>query len=181
MILDLSPLLPTYASYAVPIVGRFGIPIAANPYEVSPAMMMCAKGLASGGMLMTGVISKALRPGDLDSTFGDGPLARTALIATLKVTKKEQLLTRTHAVKACIRSGIEVIVRHVRDTGLLLGLKVGKQAATLKAYLVDRHILVGGLDDPGVLRLMLPLTVNNAAIDALPSAVNEFAAREAVA
>lgn len=126
------------------VIGRLGIPIVTNLYAVSPDMMTCTKGLASG------------------IPMGDPP-------------------ARIRAINAHIRSGIEVIVRHVCGAGLLLGLKVGEQAAALKAYLVDRHILIGGLDDPGVRRLMLLLNISNAAIDALLSAVNEFAAREAVA
>jgi acetylornithine/succinyldiaminopimelate/putrescine aminotransferase len=144
MIPDSSPLLPTYASYAFPIVGRLGIPIATNLYEVSPDMMTCTKGPASG------------------VSVGD-PLARI------------------RAINAHIRSGIEVVVRHVRGTGLLLSLKVKKKAVALKAYLVDRHILIGRLGNPGVLRLMPPLNVSNEAIDALLSAVNEFTAHEVVA
>ena len=56
-----------------------GAPFAAQFYRVAPDLITCAKGMASGvpmgGVLMNAAVAAALKPGDLGSTFGGGPLA----------------------------------------------------------------------------------------------------------
>ncbi|MDE1888146.1 MAG: aminotransferase class III-fold pyridoxal phosphate-dependent enzyme [Gammaproteobacteria bacterium] len=164
-------------------IGRLGAPFAANLYGVSPDIITCAKGMASGvpmgGVLMRAGIAAELGPGDLGSTFGGGPLACAALIATLKVISDENLMAHASAVAKHIRANMHGVVRRVRGAGLLLGLEAGTQAKTLKAHLFGRRILVGGSDDPAVLRLMPPLNVCTGTMDMLLDAVDEFGAREA--
>jgi acetylornithine/N-succinyldiaminopimelate aminotransferase len=164
-------------------IGRLGAPFAANFYGVMPDMITCAKGMASGvpmgGVLMREEIAAQLKPGDLGSTFGGGPLACAALLATLKVIQDEKLMQCAGAMARHIRANIDGAVRAVRGEGLLLGLDAGPQAKLLKAHLFDKHILVGGSDDPAVLRLMPPLNISLRAVEALLDAVDEFGAREA--
>ena len=164
-------------------IGRLGAPFAANLYGVAPDIITCAKGMASGvpmgGVLMRADIAAQLKSGDLGSTFGGGPLACAALLATLKVIQDEKLMQHASALATHIRANIDGVVRAVRGTGLLLGLDAGPQAKRLKAHLFDKHILVGGSDDPAVLRLMPPLNVGLQALQALLDAVDEFGAREA--
>ncbi|MGH8401991.1 MAG: aspartate aminotransferase family protein, partial [Gammaproteobacteria bacterium] len=161
-------------------IGRIGTPFAANFYGVVPDIITCAKGMASGvpmgGVLMRADISTQLKPGDLGSTFGGGPLACAALIATLKVIREENLMARADALARHIRANIGGAVREVRGEGLLLGLDAGAQAKTLKQHLFDRHILVGGSDDAAVLRLMPPLTVSVQTVETLLNAIHEFQA-----
>jgi acetylornithine/succinyldiaminopimelate/putrescine aminotransferase len=64
-------------------------------------------------------------------------------------------------------------ISEVRGEGLLLGLKAGPKAGTLKKHLQERHILVGGSSDPEVLRLMPPLNVSDAAVDSLLTAIHD--------
>lgn len=164
-------------------IGRLGAPFAANLYGVEPDIITCAKGMASGvpmgGVLMRTNIAAALGPGDLGSTFGGGPLACAALIATLKVIREENLMTHARALAQYIRANMHGVVREVRGAGLLLGLEAGAQAKALKAHLFDRRILVGGSDDPAVLRLMPPFNVSTRAVKMLLDVVGEFGAREA--
>ena len=164
-------------------IGRLGAPFAANFYGVTPDLISCAKGMASGvpmgGVLMTAAVASQLKPGDLGSTFGGGPLACAALLATLKVIREENLMEHATAVAQHIRANIGGAVREVRGEGLLLGLDAGTQPKALKAHLFDKHIIVGGSDDPVVLRLMPPLNVSSRAVETLLNAVNEFPARQA--
>lgn len=164
-------------------IGRLGAPFAANFYGVEPDLITCAKGMASGvpmgGVLMRAAIAAALRPGDLGSTFGGGPLACAALIATLKIIRKENLMAHARALAQHVRANMHGIVREVRGAGLLLGLEAGAQAKALKTHLFGRRILVGGSDDPAVLRLMPPLNVSTGAVGMLLDVVGEFGAREA--
>lgn len=167
-------------------IGRLGAPFAAQLYGVSPDLITCAKGMASGvpmgGVLMSAAVASALKPGDLGSTFGGGPLACAALIATLKVISDEKLMEQARALARHIRSGLnDGVVREVRGEGLLLGLNAGLQAKALKAYLLEKRILVGGSDDPNILRLMPPLTISASSVETLLDAIDAFQAQDSAA
>jgi acetylornithine/succinyldiaminopimelate/putrescine aminotransferase len=78
---------------------------------------------------------------------------------------------------ARVRAGLQgSVVSEVRGAGLLLGLKAGASAGALKKHLQAQHILVGGSSDKEVLRLMPPLGVTDAAVDALLAAIHAFQA-----
>ena len=160
-------------------MGRLGKPFAADFYGVQPDFITLAKGIASGvpmgGLLMTAKIARSLKSGDLGSTFGGGPLACAALLATLQVIRDEDLMANATAQAARIRAGLAgSVVTEVRGEGLLLGLKVGAHAAALKKRLQEQRILVGGSSDPEVLRLMPPLVISSAAVESLLAAIRGF-------
>lgn len=160
-------------------MGRTGAPFAAQLYGVTPDMMTTAKGIASGvpmgALLMTDDVAAGLGRGDLGSTFGGGPLAAAALIATLDVIHDENLVARAADLEGRIRAGFaNSPVRAVRGAGMLLGLDVGPRAAGLKAWLQGRHILVGGSHDPNVLRIMAPLTLRDESVSAFILAVRTY-------
>jgi acetylornithine/succinyldiaminopimelate/putrescine aminotransferase len=143
--------------------------------------MTLAKGIASGvpmgALLMTAEIARALKSGDLGSTFGGGPLACAALLATLDVIREERLMDNAAVQAARIRAALTgSFVTEVRGEGLLLGLKAGPRAGALKKRLQESRILVGGSSDPEVLRLMPPLNVSVATVDSLLAAIHEFGA-----
>lgn len=161
-------------------VGRLGTPYAAGFYRVTPDLATSAKGLASGvpmgAILMRESVAARLKPGDLGSTFGGGPLASAALLATLQVIREEGLMLRATALALRIRQALSgTVVTQVQGEGLLLGLRAPGCAPALKAHLQAHAILVGGSGDPDVLRLMPPLTLTDAAVDALIAAVKAFA------
>ncbi len=160
-------------------MGRLGKPFAAQFYSVEPDFMTLAKGIASGvpmgALLMTADIARSLKSGDLGSTFGGGPLACAALLATLQVIRDEGLMANASAQAARIRAGLAgSMVTEVRGEGLLLGLKVDGYAVALKKKLQEQGILVGGSSDPEVLRLMPPLTISIAAVETLLAAIRSF-------
>jgi acetylornithine/N-succinyldiaminopimelate aminotransferase len=162
-------------------MGRLGTPFAAQLYGVTPDMLTLAKSIASGvpmgALLMSPVVAGALKSGDLGSTFGGGPLACAALIATLEVIRGEKLMANAAAQEQRIRAALAgSCISEVRGAGLLLGLKAGKHAAALKKYLQAQRILVGGSSDPEVLRLMPPLNVSDKAVDTLLTAIQKFSA-----
>ncbi|HEX5340673.1 MAG TPA: aminotransferase class III-fold pyridoxal phosphate-dependent enzyme [Gammaproteobacteria bacterium] len=165
-------------------IGRLGTPFAASFYAVEPDLITCAKGMASGipmgGVLMRAQVAERLKPGDLGSTFGGGPVACAALIATLKVIQDEHLMRHARELATQLRALLSGgIIRRVRGEGLLLGLELGEQARALKVYLLQQHILVGGSDDPGVLRLLPPLNLGIDAMRRLHAAISDFGSRQA--
>jgi acetylornithine/succinyldiaminopimelate/putrescine aminotransferase len=159
--------------------GRLGRPFAAHVYGVSPDLTTCAKGIASGipmgALLLSGEVAGQLKPGDLGSTFGGGPIACAALLATLSVIHSEGLMARAQEASQLIKQGLQgTVVSSLQGEGLLLGLRAGSQAGALKRFLQARRILVGGSGNPEVLRLMPPLNLSDEAIKALLDAVHEF-------
>ncbi|GLH68334.1 aspartate aminotransferase family protein [Geothrix edaphica] len=160
-------------------MGRMGTPFAAQFYGVRPDLLTSAKGLASGvpmgALLMTANVASKLKGGDLGSTFGGGPLACAALLATVDVIESEGLMGRASEAAAWLRKELKgTVVEGVQGEGLLLGLHT-PHAAALKKHLMAQHILLGGSGDPQVLRLMPPLNVSDAALTALVAAIHAFA------
>ncbi len=158
-------------------VGRLGAPFAANLFDVQPDIITAAKGLASGvpigAVLMQTEIAAKIAPGDMGSTFGGGPLACAALLATLAVIEQEALIANASAAGAAICAGLAALGINSRGTGLLLGLE-HNQAAALKKHLFNDGILLGGSNDPSVLRLMPPLNLSSDAIAAFIQSVQRF-------
>jgi acetylornithine/succinyldiaminopimelate/putrescine aminotransferase len=160
-------------------MGRLGAPFAADRYGVLPDVITSAKGVASGfpmgATLVTPQVAAAIPASGLGSTFGGGPLACAALSATLAVIDREGLVARAGRLGERIRAGaLGGAVTAVRGDGLLLGLVVPGRAAALKAFLLERRILVGGSGEPDVLRLMPPLSVSDDSVAALLAALADF-------
>lgn len=159
-------------------MGRLGTPFASQFYGVRPDLITSAKGLASGvpmgALLMTAAVAARLKAGDLGSTFGGGPLACAALLATLDVLHDEALMANARHTADRLRRELQgTAVTEVLGEGLLLGLRCAR-AAELKKHLLTARILVGGSSDPTVLRLMPPLNVSGEAVSALVAAIQSF-------
>jgi acetylornithine/N-succinyldiaminopimelate aminotransferase len=160
-------------------VGRMGVPSAAEFYGIAPDAMTLAKGLASGVPIGATVLSAAraaaVQSGDLGSTFGGGPLAMAALIATLDVIVNDDLGAHARSVGERLKQTLPgAAVATVLGEGLLLGLRTHGPAAALKRHLFERKLLVGASSDPQVLRLMPCLNVSEDAIRALETAIHDF-------
>jgi acetylornithine/succinyldiaminopimelate/putrescine aminotransferase len=142
--------------------GRLGTYTAAEFYGVTPDAVTMAKGLASGFPMAAVVVGEFLAEGvgtgDLGSTFGGGPLACAAGIATLEVMEREGLLANAARVGAYLREAALELGLGVQGHGLLLGLRLGRPAAAVQQALFARHILTGTASDPEVLRLLPPLS-----------------------
>jgi len=159
-------------------VGRSGAFTAAEVFGVTPDIVTLAKGLASGipigAMIATSAITSEVKPGDLGSTFGGGPVACAAAIATLEVIDREQLYDNVKRVSAYLR---EWAVRHggvaVQGLGLLLGLRMPRPAAELQQALFAHRVLTGTASDPAILRLLPPLSFSLAEADLLLGALDK--------
>lgn len=162
-------------------LGRVGASSASLLMGIKPEAMTLAKGLASGmpigATLFSASAASTIRQGDLGSTFGGGPLAMAALIATLEVIADEDLIERAARTGALLKAQLPgAAVASVLGEGMLLGLRTHEPGASLKKHLYDRRMLVGASGDPHVLRLMPPLTISDDAVAALTSAINELGA-----
>lgn len=162
-------------------VGRCGAFTAAEAVGVVPDALTLAKGLASGLPIGAVVVGPALgdgvKTGDLGSTFGGGPVACAAALATLDVIDREGLIANATEVGLHLAAGALALgVERVSGRGLLLGLHLGRPAAAVQAALFERRILTGTAGDPAVLRLLPPLSFSLAEADRLLAALAEVLA-----
>jgi len=146
-------------------VGRSGTFTAAEGYGIVPDGLTMAKGLGSGypiGALIAGpMLADGVGVGELGSTFGGGPLACAAALATLGVIADEDLAGNAARVGAHIVLGARALgARKVWGRGLLLGLDFDRPAKALQQALFARRVLTGTSSDPQVLRIMPPLTMS---------------------
>ncbi|MFZ5481518.1 MAG: aspartate aminotransferase family protein [Myxococcota bacterium] len=151
--------------------GRLGANFAADLFDVRADLITSAKSAAGGfpvGVtLVDDAIARGVKNGDHGTTFGAGPLACAAILATQHVVAVEGLVARAREVEARVRATMPC---PVRGHGCLLGLETAVRPAPLR----ERGFLVGGSDDPRVLRLMPPLNVPFEAIDALADALRSL-------
>ncbi|MFZ9617018.1 MAG: aspartate aminotransferase family protein [Holophagaceae bacterium] len=152
-------------------IGRLGQPFASQYFQVRPDFITSAKGLASGipigALMMTETTAQHVKPHMLGSTFGGGPIACAALIATLDIIQNEKLMEHVTRMHTYLTNALKnTLIDEVKGIGLLLGLK-SNRASELKEYLLSQRILVGGSSDPHVLRLMPPLNVRESSLEIL--------------
>jgi acetylornithine/N-succinyldiaminopimelate aminotransferase len=162
-------------------VGRSGAFTAAELYGVVPDGLTLAKGLGSGypvGAVVAGpMLAAGVGVGDLGSTFGGGPVACAAALATLSVIADEDLIGNAARVGAHITAGARALgARKVWGRGLLLGLDFGGPAKALQQALFAHRILTGTSADSNVLRIMPPLTLSVQEADVLLAGLREVLA-----
>ncbi len=136
---------------------------------IVPDVISTAKGLGSGvpvgAVLLRDEIAARVGHGDQGTTFGGGMLAAVAVTATIGVVRDEGLLENATQRGREISDGVAALegVTGVRGRGLLLGIVLDRPAAGVVAALRDQGVLTGGTPgDPNVLRLLSPLTVDDA-------------------
>ena len=162
-------------------VGRSGSFTAAEAFGVTPDIITMAKGLASGfpigAMVATSGLTSGLKIGDLGSTFGGGPVACAAALATLDVIEREGLLQNVIQVSERLRDGaLRLGVAEVRGRGLLMGLQMPRPAAAIQRALFDQRVLVGTASDPATVRLLPALSFSAAEADLLLRALTKVLA-----
>src|SRR5207245_2330930 len=106
--------------------------------------------------------------GDYGSTFGGGPLACAALLATFDVIDDEGLLENVRVNSAYILDRLRGLsgIKEAWGMGYLIGMRMtSKEAKTVQMELLKRRILTGLAEDKTVLRLLPPLTLRRPQID----------------
>jgi acetylornithine aminotransferase apoenzyme (EC 2.6.1.11) len=143
-------------------MGRTGKWLAIHHEKVSPDVVMLAKGLASGfpiGALVTAE-EYQFKKSEHGSTFGGGPLACAAALATIRVIEK--ILPQIPAKGERFRSGLSTFQPRVR--GLMIGISVGERCSQVQKACAEAGVLVNCAAE-GNLRLVPPLVIGNAEID----------------
>ncbi len=162
-------------------MGRSGHAFAVEAAQVTPDIITVAKGLAggfpAGAVIAREDVAATIRPGDLGSTFGGGPLATALIAEVIGVLRDEDLVARAAHLGGLIRERCRVgPVKSIQGRGLLVGLRLDRPAKDVMAALRERDILVGGSADSQVIRLMPPLVLEDDHVDQLASALQEIGA-----
>ncbi len=157
-------------------MGRCGEFFATQLHGIEPDILTSAKalggGIPCGAVLCTHAIAANLGPGDLGSTFGGGPIAAAAIVATIDAIKNENLLQNVRSCELAIRKHcITGPVIRIQGKGLLLGLVCDRAAADVRSSLLEQDILVGGSSDPNVLRVLAPLVLQKQHIEQFAAAL----------
>jgi len=165
-------------------IGRTGAWFAHQSVGVEPDVLTLAKGLGGGlpvsACLAFGDAAGLLQPGQHGTTFGGNPVSCAAALAVLDTIERDGLLERTKALGEWLTTAIEdlghPLVRHVRGSGLMLGIVLrAPVAAPAEAALCELGFLVNAVA-PDVLRLVPPLVLTDTQaasfVAALPRALD---------
>ncbi|GAA2182768.1 acetylornithine transaminase [Micromonospora lupini] len=172
-------------------IGRTGHWFAHQAEGVEPDVVTLAKGLGGGlplgATVAFGRAADLLTPGSHGTTFGGNPVSCAAALAVVATIANEGLLDHVKRVGERLRRGVEALghplIDGVRGAGLLLGVTLTAPVAPVLAEaLRDAGFLVNAVQ-PGVVRLVPPLILTAAQVDAflaaLPAALDATAAATA--
>lgn len=172
-------------------MGRTGKLFAYEWSGVTPDIMALAKGLGGGfpvgACLATERAAQYMTPGSHGSTFGGNPLAMAAADAVLDVMLAPGFMDRVNAVAAKLWARLTPIVAaypqvftEIRGKGLMIGLKCAKPNGDIGTRLMADGLLTVAAGD-NVVRLVPPLTIGDAEIDAAVTIIEKAAAALAAA
>lgn len=164
--------------------GRPGSYTVSQLMGIQPDLLTLAKGLAGGFPIGATLVNEDLtdmaKPGMLGSTFGGGPLACAAGLATLDVIESDKLLESTGRMGRYLKGKLSALagVSRVDGAGLLIGIRTEMAAGDLILALREKHqIIAGSSIDPMVLRIMPPLILEAAEADRFVEAISTVLSR----
>jgi acetylornithine/N-succinyldiaminopimelate aminotransferase len=147
-------------------IGRTGTMFAKEQYGVEPDIMTLAKALGGGvpigAILSNEKVSAAINFGDHGTTFGGNPLVCAASLAVLEIIEEENLLKAAEEKGEWLKQQFidlnEPSIKHIRATGLMIGIEFSFETKPLVAEMLDRGVLANATAG-NVLRLVPPLNI----------------------
>ena len=166
---------------------------------IKPDLITVAKSLA-GGFPLSGLIGRAdimdaITPGGLGGTYAGSPVACAAALAVLDVIADEKLIDRANAMGAKIRAAINaaaarndtVNIAGLRGPGAMIGFDIldsdgnpdGAEAKRVTVRALEKGLIVLTCGTHGqALRILVPLTADDAILDEGLSILTEALVRE---
>lgn len=168
-------------------VARTGKLYAHEHYGITPDIMATAKGIGGGfplgACLATERAAKGMIIGTHGSTYGGNPLAMAAGQAVFDVILEPGFMEQVTAMGERLRARLEqlipnhdVLFEGVRGLGLMLGIKMKSDSRAFVAHLRDKHGLLTVAAGDNVVRVLPPLTISDADIDAFAERLSAGAA-----
>jgi len=151
--------------------GRSGKFFAFQHYKVTPDVISIAKGMGNGFPVGGVLIHPSIEAkyGILGTTFGGNHLACAAGLAVLNTLEEENLIENVNKVSEYFISEAKKIpqIKNIKGRGLMLGLEFDFDVAELRKKLIyEHHIFTGSASNKKLIRILPPLTVTTAHIDA---------------
>ncbi len=156
-------------------MGRTGSMFAWQSYGTKPDIMVMAKAIGSGvpvgAFAMTEDIAEySLKPGDHGTTYGGNPFACAAVVKTLEIFERNNLLNHIKEVGSYLEEKLKELKEYSgeilerRGTGLIQGVKIKRPAGeVINQALKEGLIIISASDN--VLRLVPPLIITKEHVD----------------
>lgn len=166
-------------------MGRTGAMFAMEHCKIEADLTTVAKSLAAG-MPLSAVVGKeevmdSVHPGGIGGTYGGNPVAASAALAVMEIFEQENLLEKAQRLGVKLRNRLDQfkkkyeIVGDVRGIGPMLAMELVKdrasktpaadEAKSLLKYCFDRGLIVLTCGGGNVIRLMMPLVIEDAQLD----------------
>jgi acetylornithine/N-succinyldiaminopimelate aminotransferase len=166
--------------------GRTGEMFASQKYKVTPDITTLAKAIAGGfpmgAILASEEVGNAFEPGDHAATFGGGPLACAAGLASIETIKEEGLVVKSRENGTYFKNELKELfqehgrVEDVRGVGLMLGIEMDMPCAQLVDAMRHQGVLVNCTAEK-VLRFVPPLVITREQIDNVTNHLDEVIGR----
>lgn len=145
---------------------------------LTPDIITIAKGMGNGFPVGGVLISPDFKAtyGLLGTTFGGNHLACAAAMAVLEVIDEENLIKNSEVIGARLIEELSQIegITEVRGVGLMIGIDLDRDAAPVRAELVNKyHIFVGSASAKNTIRLLPPLNITWNELNSLVNSLKE--------
>ncbi|MBX6770526.1 MAG: acetylornithine transaminase [Chloroflexi bacterium] len=164
-------------------LGRTGRFLAFEHHGVEPDIFTLAKGLAGGvpiGAFLAKEACSVFEPGDHGSTFGGGPLACAAGVATVSTILRENLAAHSAEIGAYALGKLrELQARHpvvteVRGLGLMLAFDLADEIAPALALKALGRGVILNATGPRTIRMVPPLIIGTAEVDEAIAVIDDL-------
>jgi acetylornithine/N-succinyldiaminopimelate aminotransferase len=156
-------------------VGRSGKFSAYEYSNITPDIMLIAKGIANGfplgACLTTKKIANAMTEGSHGSTFGGNPLAMAVGFACVNIIRQASLLTSISSLGDELKTRLEVlmskfphVIEDVRGRGFMLGIKTKLPCKEVIEKLRQFRLLTAPAGN-NVIKIYPPFIVNQSHLD----------------
>ena len=149
-------------------MGRTGQWFACQNQAVVPDVLTVAKALGNGvpigACLAKGQAAQVFTPGTHGSTFGGNPLSCAAALAVIQTIESENLMNNAtiqgNNLMAQLKAKLASLpgVVDIRGQGLMIGIELDRDCATLTHKALERHLLINVTSDRCI-RLLPPLII----------------------
>ncbi|MEB1806217.1 MAG: acetylornithine transaminase [Bacillaceae bacterium] len=151
-------------------IGRTGKAFAYEHYNLSPDIIVSAKGLGNGfpigAVIGKEKLKEAFGPGSHGSTYGGNPLATAAACAVMSQVFQPEFLQEVELkgnyFKELLNEKLTSsnFVKEIKGKGLMIGIECDGEVGSLITKMREKGFLALSAG-PNVIRLLPPLTVTN--------------------
>lgn len=157
--------------------GRTGLFYSHDYSGVQADIYTMAKGMGNGFPIGGIAIAPKFKAsfGLLGTTFGGNHLACAAAVAVLDVIKQDNLLTNAQEVGDYLINELKKFdkVEEVRGRGLMIGIELPVELASVKKDLLAKNRIFTGEAKPNVIRILPALNITKEIADRFLDALNE--------